>query len=69
MIGAFLIFFVCGSRFIQSGDAESKNIAVHRFLVQSKPIDAATYDAIVTLPQQKAAVEVSFVQLVLHAKL
>lgn len=45
------------NRFIQNGDAENKNIAVHRFLVQSKPIDAATYDAIMTLPQQKAAVE------------
>lgn len=47
------------NRFIEQGDISGKTISNHRFLVQSKPIDTASFEAVSVASQSQKPVEFS----------
>jgi predicted nucleotidyltransferase len=54
------------SKFVEMGEAAHRAIASLRFLVQSRPVDDATFGTIMSAPANIRAAEVSFILGAVH---
>lgn len=54
----FILLHYYRSKFVEMGEASHRAIASLRFLVQSRPVDEATYGTIMTAPANVRASEV-----------